>query len=222
MTTEFTVDEGRREVYLNGRRIQLTRTEFDLIAALIERPGLSLSSAELLAGIRGPYWGTSVSVLHVLVSRLRKKLGESGGRPRFILTVRGYGYRFEGVPKKQRAGDPRAFVADEAADKGPSPRAREVTLRMDHLLKLRELDPQLPFLGWDPESILGTFFSPTGLDEASMRTLIDLHLAAGTLALGGPVALQARDGTVHSAEVAATILQSTLGTFEGMNFTVRL
>lgn len=91
-------DGGARVAYLRGREIGLTPSEFALLAYLAERPGIAVADTDLLAAMWGAPWHGETTPLQVHISRLRRKLGESGSRPRFIRTVRGLGYRFDPTP----------------------------------------------------------------------------------------------------------------------------
>lgn len=87
------VDPARREVSIEGRRIELTGLEFTLLHMLALNAGAPVSREELSRELRGlPYDGRDRSI-DLRVCRLRQKLGEDGERARFILTVRGIGYQ---------------------------------------------------------------------------------------------------------------------------------
>jgi two-component system response regulator MprA len=88
---DLEVDPARHEVARGGRPVDVTATEFDLLALFLERPGEVLSRAELFNGVWGYDFGTNSNALNVHVGRLRRKL-EAGGEPRLIHTVRGVGY----------------------------------------------------------------------------------------------------------------------------------
>lgn len=82
-----------REVHLGDAPIMLTRTEFDILAALSARPGVVLSRQQLLETVWGSSWVGNDNILDVHVGHLRRKLGDNPARPRFVTTVRGVGYR---------------------------------------------------------------------------------------------------------------------------------
>jgi DNA-binding response OmpR family regulator len=91
----ITIDIGAREAYLSGTLLPLTRLEFDLVAALVQHPGLVLSREQLLDQVWGyDYYGDTRAV-DSAIKRLRAKLGAAGGDPALISTVRGVGYRLE-------------------------------------------------------------------------------------------------------------------------------
>jgi two-component system, OmpR family, KDP operon response regulator KdpE len=87
------VDPGAREASLDGRRLELTRREFDLLAYLAARRDRVVTKRQLLADIwRQPYGGSDKTV-DVHLSWLRRKLGETAAAPRYLRTTRGVGVR---------------------------------------------------------------------------------------------------------------------------------
>jgi len=82
-----------REVHLDGAPIMLTRTEFDVLAALSSRPGVVLSRRQLLELVWGDSWVGNDNIVDVHVGHLRRKLGDNPSLPRYVTTVRGVGYR---------------------------------------------------------------------------------------------------------------------------------
>ncbi len=82
---------GTREVFRGDQRIQLTKTEFDLLELLLENTGLVLSRDTIYERIWGYDFETSSNSLDVYIGYLRRKT-EVDGLPRLIHTVRGVGY----------------------------------------------------------------------------------------------------------------------------------
>jgi len=87
------IDVAAREVTLRGDPILLTRTEFDILAALSAHPGVVLSRRQLLETIREGPWVGNEHLVDVHIGHVRRKLGEDPAAPRYIITVRGVGYR---------------------------------------------------------------------------------------------------------------------------------
>jgi DNA-binding response OmpR family regulator len=83
------IDLSRRLVELDGRRIDLTYVEFELLRALVAKPGRVFSRQALLQGLWGDYAYREPRTIDVHIRHLREKLGE----PELIQTVRGVGYR---------------------------------------------------------------------------------------------------------------------------------
>jgi DNA-binding response OmpR family regulator len=84
------IDLARREAVLDGSRLELSRREFDLLAYLAARPGVVISRQELLTEVWHQSYGDDQTI-DVHVSWLRRKLGETAARPRYLRTVRGIG-----------------------------------------------------------------------------------------------------------------------------------
>jgi DNA-binding response OmpR family regulator len=83
------VDERSRRATLDGRELELTPKEFDLLVALTRDPGAALSRQRLLAEVWQTSWYGSSKTIDVHVAALRRKLGDPG----WIETVRGVGFR---------------------------------------------------------------------------------------------------------------------------------
>jgi DNA-binding response OmpR family regulator len=87
------VDVGERSAQLDGVPLALTRKEFDLLAYLAARPGRVVSRRELLEEVwRQPSVGEDQTI-DVHLYWLRRKMGESAAKPRYLRTVRGVGFR---------------------------------------------------------------------------------------------------------------------------------
>jgi DNA-binding response OmpR family regulator len=92
---ELELDPAAREVRVEGRLVDLTRIEFDLLDALSSPPRVALSRAQLLERVWGPSWFGDDHIVDVHMSKLRQKLGDSPRMPRYLKTVRGVGYRLD-------------------------------------------------------------------------------------------------------------------------------
>jgi DNA-binding response OmpR family regulator len=88
------IDVGRRSVELDGAPIQLTYVEFEILRTLASRPGHVFSRRVLLEELWGDSSFRDPRTIDVHVRHLREKLERLPHDPRFILTVRGVGYRF--------------------------------------------------------------------------------------------------------------------------------
>jgi len=87
------VDRSAREATLDGRPLELTRMEFDLLAHLAGRAGRVVTKRQLMAEVwQQPYGGADKTV-DVHLSWLRRKLGETAAEPRYLQTVRGVGVK---------------------------------------------------------------------------------------------------------------------------------
>ena len=92
----LSIDVDSREVFLDGDPISLTRTEFDILAALSARPGVVWTRRQLIDTVWGEPWVGNDHLVDVHVGHLRRKLGDDAADPRFVFTVRGVGYRMGG------------------------------------------------------------------------------------------------------------------------------
>jgi DNA-binding response OmpR family regulator len=82
-----------REVSIDGHPVMLTRTEFDVLAALAAHPHRVFTRATLISAVWGDNWFGDEHLVDVHVGHLRRKLGDDAASPRFVRTIRGVGYR---------------------------------------------------------------------------------------------------------------------------------
>jgi DNA-binding response OmpR family regulator len=90
------VDVGARTVTRAGDRVDMTATEFDVLLCLVEARGVALSREAIFARVWGPNHHGTPRTIDNFVQQLRAKLEPDPQRPRYVLTVRGVGYRFDG------------------------------------------------------------------------------------------------------------------------------
>ncbi len=86
---DVVLNRNAREVAVDGQAVELTTKEFDLLAALLENPGIVVSRDQLLDRVWGMTYPGGTRTVDVHVAQLRRKLG----RPELIRTVRGAGYK---------------------------------------------------------------------------------------------------------------------------------
>ncbi len=91
---DLRVDLAARRVWLGAKELELSRKEFDLLAALARRGGQVATREDLMAEVWDENWFGPTKTLDVHVGWLRRKLGDDPDAPRYIHTVRGVGYRF--------------------------------------------------------------------------------------------------------------------------------
>lgn len=87
------IDIDGRQVFLDDEPIMLTRTEFDVLAALSARPGVALSRRQLLESVWETTFVGNEHLVDVHIGHLRRKLGDDPADPLYVITVRGVGYR---------------------------------------------------------------------------------------------------------------------------------
>lgn len=88
----LTMDAQGRNLTLDGDEIELTRTEFDLLAAMMAHPRTVLTRRQMIDAVWGPGWYGDEHVVDVHIGHVREKIGDAAAEPRFIRTVRGVGY----------------------------------------------------------------------------------------------------------------------------------
>jgi two-component system response regulator MprA len=91
VVADLELDPRTRRVVRNGRDVELTKTEFDLLELLMRNAGIVLTRDVIYERIWGFDFGTTSNSLDVYIGYLRRKT-EAGGDPRLIHTVRGVGY----------------------------------------------------------------------------------------------------------------------------------
>ncbi len=87
------VDVARHTVKVDGAPVDLTAIEFSLLATLARDPGVVIARQTLLDRVWGVDFSADDHLIDVHVANLRRKLGDEPAHPRFVETVRGFGYR---------------------------------------------------------------------------------------------------------------------------------
>ncbi|HHK66812.1 DNA-binding response regulator [Candidatus Acetothermia bacterium] len=88
------IDLKTRELKVDGREVDLTPTEFDLLAYLARHPGQVFTRLQLLREVQGYTYDSFARTIDTHVKNLRRKIEADPKSPRYILTVHGVGYRF--------------------------------------------------------------------------------------------------------------------------------
>jgi len=91
---EITLDRSGRLVQVSSKTVNLTPSEFDLLAALMGEPGRAFSRMDLLDLLQGTAFEGYERTIDVHIRNLRTKIEPEPAQPRYIETVYGYGYRF--------------------------------------------------------------------------------------------------------------------------------
>lgn len=115
---DLVLDAGRHAVTIRGREITLSALELRLLASLLDADGRALTRNQLLDGIHGASEGDVLDrAIDVYVKRLREKLNDDPGSPRYVATVRGVGYRAAGRVecRRTRAGGTPTGAVDRSA-----------------------------------------------------------------------------------------------------------
>ena len=91
---DLIIDASKMTVTRNGSAIDLTPTEFQLVAALARRPGRVFTRAQLLDAVRGTEVESFERAIDAHIKNIRRKLEKDSRSPRYLLTVYGIGYKF--------------------------------------------------------------------------------------------------------------------------------
>ncbi|MDQ1497107.1 MAG: hypothetical protein QOI86_447 [Actinomycetota bacterium] len=95
------VDPDAHRAWADGRELDLTPKEFDLLALLVSEAGRALRREDIMSSVWDEHWWGSTRTLDMHISSLRRKLGDDPACPVLITTVRGVGFRFEaGTPDR--------------------------------------------------------------------------------------------------------------------------
>jgi DNA-binding winged helix-turn-helix (wHTH) protein len=191
----LTVDWGARLVLLDGAPVSLTRTQFDVLHALVTHEGRVMTRAQIMEAVWGHSFFSDPDHLSVHIHHIRRALRDTGDEPVFIRTIRGLGYMF--VPR-----DPQ--------------RTRRVTLEYDRGSTLIRIHPHEEFLGWDPQRIIGGYFSLAGLSlEATEVVLASMLDGSSTIdRIEGPMTARCSDGS--TVEVYVVITPTDAGGYVGV------
>ena len=88
-----TLDTEKYQAFFKGSELELTPTEYRLLEALVRRAGKVASEQELVHEVWGQYRSEDTALVRRYILMLRKKLEADPSNPKYILTVRGFGYR---------------------------------------------------------------------------------------------------------------------------------
>ena len=90
----FVLDEKSRVLYKSGAPIDLTQVEFQIMELFFRNPATALVREKILEGVWGKNYYGDVKIVDVNIRRLRMKIEDEPSNPQHILTVWGYGYRW--------------------------------------------------------------------------------------------------------------------------------
>ena len=93
---QFVLDQKSRVLYKAGTPIDLTQVEFQIMELFFQNPGTAMVREKILEGVWGKNYFGDVKIVDVNIRRLRMKIEDEPSSPKHILTVWGYGYRWNG------------------------------------------------------------------------------------------------------------------------------
>lgn len=89
----FTLDEDRYEIRKKGELLHLTNAEFEIMSYFIKKKGFVISREELLYNVDAISFESSLKSIDVMIGRLRAKVEENPRQPKYIISIRGMGYK---------------------------------------------------------------------------------------------------------------------------------
>lgn len=93
----------RHEVYNDNDMLNLTPKEYELLLYLIKHPNMTLTRERLLERIWGYDFGQETRLVDVHIGKLREKIEDDPKNPKFIRTIRGYGYKFKELKDEKKS-----------------------------------------------------------------------------------------------------------------------
>ena len=112
---DLTVDLEAHQVTVAGRPVELSPTEFRLLAFLIQNRGRVVSHSQILSNVWGPEYRDQIAYVKLYIRYLREKVEADPSNPQLITTERGFGYRFAGHQARVLqlpTDEPKADVSD--------------------------------------------------------------------------------------------------------------
>jgi len=89
----FKNDENKKEIRKNGKLIDFTNAEYNIMAYLIKKSGFVVTRQELLINVESIKYESTYKSIDVLIGRIRKKIEQNSKKPRYIKSLRGIGYK---------------------------------------------------------------------------------------------------------------------------------
>ncbi|MEI5909030.1 response regulator transcription factor [Bacillus spongiae] len=92
--TPITMDEQKRLLFIKGKKVDLSPIEYELLSTIMRAKGGAISRNNLLDRVWGLHYAGDPKIVDVNIRRIRQKIEEDPSAPKYILTVWGYGYRW--------------------------------------------------------------------------------------------------------------------------------
>jgi two-component system OmpR family response regulator len=89
----FRYDESKMEIYKNNDLVELTNAEYFILQYMIQKSGFVISRQELLSNVDSIKYESSYKSIDVLIGRVRSKIEENSKKPKYIISIRGVGYK---------------------------------------------------------------------------------------------------------------------------------
>ena len=89
----FTFNESKMEIYKNNVLVELTNAEYFILQYMIQKSGFVISREELLSNVDSIKYESSYKSIDVLIGRVRAKIEDNSKKPKYIISIRGVGYK---------------------------------------------------------------------------------------------------------------------------------
>jgi len=174
----LSINRIKRQVRWGERALHLTPSEYRLISTLAAHPHRAFSSRELLEAMWESEWQTDTAPLQIHVSRLRKKLSAAGVDRAYLVTVHGFGYRFDpgdGLRDSEARANDERVVLEEWTTTSPI----YVVCAVDRSILWVGANIER-HLGWKPHEVVGrSIYSMVHPDDMVVAFRIRAELDAG-------------------------------------------
>lgn len=110
------IDFGRREVWVEGKLVQLRPTEYRLLYHLVQNAGWVVTHDQLLTKVWGYEYRDEPHYVRLYINYLRKKIEKDPANPQYILTERGIGYRFVDFRRQQESTAKASTTLEDGKD----------------------------------------------------------------------------------------------------------
>jgi len=91
---EFEIDNNKFEIFQNGKKLDLTMAEFEVLKMLLKHRGVAFSREMIADEASSIHWDSVDRTIDVIISRIRHKIGDNPKKPKYIKSIRGVGYKF--------------------------------------------------------------------------------------------------------------------------------
>lgn len=94
ISSAFTCDEAKMEIYCKNELVDLTMAEYHILAYFIKRSGFPISREEILLNVDSIKYESNIKSIDVLIGRIRQKIEKNPKKPHYLISIRGVGYKF--------------------------------------------------------------------------------------------------------------------------------
>lgn len=95
VNSDFMINKDEMKIYFKGQRLELTRAEFEIMTLFLNKPGMIFSRKSIVESCNALKKANDSKSIDVIIGRLRSKIGDSSKGAKYIVAVRGRGYRLD-------------------------------------------------------------------------------------------------------------------------------